>query len=516
MLKVGMGGRRMRRWAGAIVALEFVLGADASALQQAPKGGAGAPAFVEQSCTAVFGTFEHAKPSNARCGTVTVPQNRATPKDPRLVGVVLPVIVLEMPGATGTPLLFLAGGPGESSIEAVQEVFLETSIGQLLMRQRPIIAFDRRGLSSPLGRTSPDLGLLVSGGRSKTPSVITSSIDSAKDASKRLRAQGVELKNFSTPEAIDDIRDVSKSLGFEKLVLFGVSYGTRDALQFMRRHPTMVESAILDGVAPPQTTALFNLDSISASRRAVVRQVTAECAADIACHGEYPNLAATFERLDRVGSPPLRITANLPQAGGWRTVDLDPSSLLSTIGGVAGSEQIRAIIPQLLEDFASGDTLRRPLSPEVVMAAALDSALRLRGGRRMPVVYHVTVCSDIPGGSSERGGRAFCDALGVPFSGPDAITPVVSNTPVLLISSGYDSQTPPSMAAQAARTLSRSHQVNFRMVGHIAFRYPTTMACAAVVISSFMAQPDRDPATSCVDTVRPSFLPRRVDLPLSP
>src|SRR5262245_18853840 len=509
---VGMGGRRwVRRWGGVVVALEAVLGAAAPG-QQTP----GKPVFVQMPCSNAFGSFENAKPSVARCGTVTVPQSRSAPRGSRLVPVVLPVVIFEMPGAKGTPLLFIAGGPGESSIEAVQEVLLETSIGQLLMRERPIIAFDRRGLSSATGRTNPDLGMLVAGVRARAPLAIASSIDSARAAARRLRDQGVDLKNFGTPEAIEDIRDVSVALGFDKLVLFGVSYGTRDALQFMRRHPSMVERAILDGVAPPQTTALFNLDSIAASRRAIVRQVAAECAADIACNAEYPNLLATIDRLDRTGGPPLRITANLPQAGGWRTVDLDPSSLLSTIGGVAGTEQIRAIVPQLLEDFASGDTLRRPLSPEVVMAAALDSALRLRGGRKMPVVYHVVVCSDIPGGSSERGGRAFCDALGVPFTGPDAVAPVVSNTPVLLISSGYDSQTPPSMAAQAAQTLTRSHQVIFHMVGHVAFRHQTTMACAAVVIESFMAQPDRDPATSCVDNVRPSFLPRRADLPVSP
>jgi pimeloyl-ACP methyl ester carboxylesterase len=508
---VGMGGRRwLRRWGGAAVALEAVFGTGAGG-QQTP----GKPVFVQMPCGMAFGSFENAKPSVARCGTVTVPQSRSAPRDAKLVPVVLPVVIFEMPGAKGTPLLFLAGGPGESSIEAVQEVLLETSIGQLLMRERPIIAFDRRGLSSSTGRTNPDLGMLVAGSRSKAPLAIASSIDSARMAARRLREQGIELKNFGTPESIEDIRDVTVALGFDKLVLFGVSYGTRDALQFMRRHPSMVERAILDGVAPPQTTALFNLDSIAASRRAIVRQVAAECAADLACNSEYPNLTATIDRLDRSGGPPLRITANLPQAGGWRTVDIDPSSLLSTLGGVAGTEQIRAIVPQLLEDFASGDTLRRPLSPEVVMAAALDSALRLRGGRKMPVVYHVVVCSDIAVGSA-GGGRPFCDALGVPFAGADFVSPVVSNTPVLLISSGYDSQTPPSMATQAAQTLTRSHQVIFHMVGHVAFRHLTTMACAAVVIESFMAQPDRDPATSCVDNVRPSFLPRRADLPAGP
>ncbi|MGH9885547.1 MAG: alpha/beta fold hydrolase, partial [bacterium] len=303
----------------------------------------------------MFGTFEYAPPSVARCGTVTVPQNRATPNDTKLVNVVLPVIVFDMPGAKGTPLLFIAGGPGESAIDAVQQVVLNTSIGQLLMRERPIIVFDRRGVPSSVGRSSPELGMLLAGGPRSRLS-INSLVDSAKKVSKRAHDQGIDLQNFGTAEAIEDMHDVTAALGYTKLVLFGVSYGTRDALQFMRRHPEMVERAVLDGVAPPQTISLFDPDSIAAARRAVARQVVAECTADLACNAEYPHLDELLAKLGRVGAPPLRITANLPEAGGWRTVDLDPNSLLSTIGGAAGIEQVRAIVPQLLEDFTSGDT----------------------------------------------------------------------------------------------------------------------------------------------------------------
>lgn len=510
---VGRAGQRRRRnrWATHAIAVGALIGVPMAATAEPTGHG---PTFSPLPCTSVFGTFEHAPRSIARCGSVTVPQNRAKPDDPRLVNVVLPVVVFEMPGAKGTPLVFIAGGPGESAIDAVQQVFLETSIGQLLMRERPIVVFDRRGVTTPIGRSSPDLGMFLTGTGPRSRITVQALVDSAKKTALRGREQGVDLKNFGTQEAIEDIRDVALALGYSKLVLFGVSYGTRDALQFIRRYPNMVERAVLDGVAPPQTVTLFDPDSIAAARRAVARQVAAECTADLACNAEYPNLATQLERLGRAGAPPLRITANLPEVGGWRTVDLDPSSLLATIGGAAGIEQVRAIVPQLVEDFTSGDTLRRPLSPEVVLAAAADSLLRLAGPRRMPLIYHVTLCTDTPTGSLAGGGRAVCDALGVPFLGAGHVAPVRSDIPVLLLSSGYDSQTPPALAAEAARTLPRAHHVIFRMVGHLAFRHTTTMACAAVVIESFIVQPDGEPATSCVDTVRPSFLPRRADLPL--
>jgi len=81
--------------------------------------------------------------------------------------------------------------------------------------------------------------------------------------------------------------------------------------------------------------------------------------------------------------------------------------------------------------------------------------------------------------------------------------------PILLISSGYDAQTPAYFADEAAGSLRHSQRVVFPMVGHIATVRPLAMACAAIVIESFIAQPDRSPATECVSSVVPAFSPRR-------
>jgi hypothetical protein len=102
-----------------------------------------------------------------------------------------------------------------------------------------------------------------------------------------------------------------------------------------------------------------------------------------------------------------------------------------------------------------------------------------------------------------------CDALAVPFSGPEAITRVATDVPALLISSGYDSQTPPHFADETLGALSHGQRVLFPMVGHIATVRPLSMACAAVVIESFLAQPNHAPATECVAGVLPAFSPRQ-------
>ncbi|CAH2400317.1 hypothetical protein MES5069_250083 [Mesorhizobium escarrei] len=65
-----------------------------------------------------------------------------------------------------------------------------------------------------------------------------------------LIAKGIDLSAYNTAENAADINDVRKSLGIEKWVLYGVSYGTRLALEVMNEHPEGISASILDSVLP--------------------------------------------------------------------------------------------------------------------------------------------------------------------------------------------------------------------------------------------------------------------------
>ena len=106
------------------------------------------------------------------------------------------------------------------------------------------------------------------------------------------------------------------------------------------------------------------------------------------------------------------------------------------------------------------------------------------------------------------GDRRLCDALDVPFSGPEAIARVTTDVPILLISSGYDAQTPSRFAEATVGSLRHGYHVVFPMAGHIATVRPPAMACAAIVIESFLAHTDRAPSTECVSAVGPMFSAR--------
>ena len=486
----------------ATIAAALVGGGTLANAQSSPRSTE--PRFVEIPCTRPWGVAPNIPPTAMRCGTVVVPQNRRTPHDAGLLDVVLPVTVYALPGARGTPLVFLAGGPGESSIDAVQQVFLKTTTGQLAVRERPIIAFDRRGYSPVFDRTMPDLGSMTF--QPRAPGMLAALRDSLAQRRRDLLSHGVDPANFSTVDVVDDIADVARALHFEKVLLIGASYGTREALRFMQRHPKMVEAAILDGVAPPNATQLLDSAYLATSGRAIVSKIVSDCGADPACAADYGDLPKAVSTLAS-GSSPLRRTVLAPVAGDWRTVDVNGPSVLSVLGVAAAAEEIMANVPRIIVDFVGRDTLVGEVSPRVLFAATRDPKLETVT-QSVPLVYWIALCGDRPQGSPTGGSRQLCDALGVPFGGPDAIATISSDIPTLLISSGYDALTPADLADSAAKTLTRAQRVHFPNSGHVAFAQSMVSACAATVIESFVLRPDQAPPAGCINSVARAFAPR--------
>ncbi len=467
----------------------------------------GPPRFVELPCNATFGTTPASVDATMRCGTVTVPQDRAHPKDSRLMAVVLPVVVYATAGAHGTPIVFLPGGPGESSIDAAQRVLLETPTGQTLMREHPIIAFDRRGYSPVPDRASPDLGTILFEPRARRDLAVKPLSDSLALRAKALRKAGVNPANFTTLPAVDDIADVSLALGYSKIILFGASYGSREGLHFMRRHPGMVEASIMDGIAPPQATQILDSTYVANAGRRIVAQVVSECRSDSLCVAQYADLAQSIAKLADSTGGHLRRTAQFAATDPWRTIEVAGASILSVLGVASSDEGMRASVPRIITELASEDTLHDEFALRVFLAAAIDPSLQTASRQTAPLVYYIALCGDRPQGEPKAGNRMLCDALGVPFTGPEAVDPVKSDIPTLLISSGYDAQTPSVLADDAAKTLSNARRVHFADAGHVAFARPLAMACSALIIDSFLHGP-RDPIpTSCIGRVSPAFLP---------
>ena len=81
-------------------------------------------------------------------------------------------------------------------------------------------------------------------------------------------------------------------MSLARINIYGVSYGTRWALEVMRRHPNLVRAAVLDGVYPPQVNGEQNEPDIV---RRAFEQLYTDCANDTLCRDRHPNLRGTVE-----------------------------------------------------------------------------------------------------------------------------------------------------------------------------------------------------------------------------
>ena len=73
-----------------------------------------------------------------------------------------------------------------------------------------------------------------------------------KNCKTRLTANHIDINAYNNASAAQDIEDLRNALGLGKLNLYGVSYGTRIALTYLRKFPENVHAIVLDGMEPPE------------------------------------------------------------------------------------------------------------------------------------------------------------------------------------------------------------------------------------------------------------------------
>lgn len=152
-------------------------------------------------------------------------------------------------------MFVLSGGPGES-VSAATDVYVDALAPAHATRD--LILVDQRGtgLSGAL-RCPASFELAETIG------------DFHREAARCGAALGPRLPLFTTPDVVEDLEDVRRELGVERIELYGVSYGTRTALAYAARYPEHVSRLVLDSVVPLAGPGAFRLNSFTATPRVV-------------------------------------------------------------------------------------------------------------------------------------------------------------------------------------------------------------------------------------------------------
>jgi len=444
----------------------------------------------------------------AKCATLTVPEDRSSP-DGRKIALHIAVLPANTLSPKPDPLFILAGGPGQAASTLGPFAALLNDV----RTTRDIVLVDQRGT----GRSAP-LDCKPFAPDERLESLVDVDVlPRARACAQELAAKGIDPAQYTTSAWIADLEAVRHALGYPRINLWGGSYGTRVALEYLRRHPDRIRSAVLDGVAPPGM--IVSLD-VWPTRELALDAVLAACAASASCRGAHPDVAASLAALERtLGAQGRDVDILDPRTGQPQRLRLTYTTVLGLLQPLIYGPESAAMLPEIVGRAAAGDY--GPLLATTSMTIA-DTAARMNAALH----FSVTCAEDVPRitpaardaalasartAPLARTALAVCDVWPKGSAPADFATPVTSNVPVLLLSGGLDPVTPPKYGDEVARTLSNSRHIVAPGYGHIVSAH----ACGPQLVARFIDQPgfDKLPAT-CIThfekSTRPPMWPDRL------
>ena len=432
------------------------------------------------------------------CGKLTVFENRQT-RTGRTIDLNVVVLPAFDQKSKAEPFFHLEGGPG---VAATNVAGFYATDGREYRRHHDVVLVDQRGTGASNRLAIPP---------EKSPQGQLREMYPV-DYVEQMRAaceQHADLTQYTTSIAMDDLDDVRAWLGYDRINLFGLSYGTRAVLVYLRQHPEHVRTITLIGVAP--TYLRMPMYHSQAADRAM-NLLLEECEQDAQCHAAFPNVRDDWKKVladlqrapaqvkyaapDRKNSPvALEIQRDIfaEKIRNWM-YDRDRASRISLVVHEAANGNFQPFLSQAIgssaSDFiADGMYLCVTCAEDVPF---IDQAEAARMDADNPfgnyrVFQQTRACSLWPRGE-------------IPS---DYREPVRSGVPALIFSGNFDPVTPPQRGEEVARYLPNSRHVIIPEAGHGPFGV-TNIDCLDRLILEFLdkANPKKLDA-SCVEQMKP-------------
>ena len=472
-------------------------------------------ALVEEPCTGIPVT-------EARCLRLTVPENQTTRR-----GRTISLRIVVLP-ATGTDraedaVVYLAGGPGQAATELIDDSSLAADG---LRVRRDIVFADQRGT----GGSNP-LTCQFYGPPDQPQAYFDTFLPIQKVRACRSRLeQTADLAQYTTSASVEDLEAIRVALKYPQLTLLGGSYGTRLAMEYVRRYEPRVRAAILDSAVTPATHAPERFGQFAA---AALDGLIDECLAAPECARAFPAIREearqVFDRL-RQGS----VTATVAHPSFPEGSRASPEGSRASPGGSRARrrpaevtltrDHVAEAIRYLM--YSSLGASRVPLYLHEAFngnfSPIADFLIRWRAEGTFEGLYlSITCAEDVPlvapdaaerddptylGGYRVRQQRAACEEWPRGARSEASGLPVKTSVPVLLTSGALDPVTPSENGDTIARTLSHSLHLRVPSSGHS----PAGLAgldCLANLKRAFIESARTDGLdTSCVSGIaRPEF-----------
>jgi pimeloyl-ACP methyl ester carboxylesterase len=223
----------------------------------------------------------------AELGKFSVPENRNV-QSSRLIDLYFVRFKSTNPNP-GNPIVYLSGGPGGQGIATAKGPRFELFMA--LRKLADVIAFDQRGtgLSNQIPPCNEQAKLSLS-----KPGEFDDYISKMKEATAKCtsfwKSKNVQLEGYTTVESSNDLEDLRKNLGASKLNLWGLSYGSHLAFDFIKRYEKSVEKVVLAGLEGPNHTI-----KLPSNNQNYLEYLNAKIQEDEKASMAYPNLLKMME-----------------------------------------------------------------------------------------------------------------------------------------------------------------------------------------------------------------------------
>lgn len=392
---------------------------------------------------------------DVRCGTIHVWEDRS--RQSRRISLYVVVLKAKSGIPVGDAFFAIQGGPGQSVTQ------LADFYGRLLTgvrERRDIVLLDVRGT----GRSNP-LNCLLHLPESDSTDLFP--VERIQKCRAELEEHS-DLRQYTTSNIVADIDDVRAVLGYQQISFYGTSYGTRVAVEYLRRYPARVRTMTLKGVVPP--SLISPLTHAPDAHRAL-NDLLDRCEADPKCHQAFPrsrlNLQKTVEALRRGA-----VRFDLQTSSGTRGVTITLGLFGEALRNLLYSPQSAASVPLILDRIEKGDWSE--------IAAIVDRTKQTLNGQLSVGMFLSVTCTEdtllikerniwstaIFGAFRVRQQQQACRVWTRGFMPRDFHRAVRSNRPVLLISGEDDPVTPPRFGKEVAQTLPNSLNLVVPNNGH--------------------------------------------------
>ncbi len=435
------------------------------------------------------------------CFELVVAEDRRKPAGRK---VRLPVVVFRATSArVGAPVLFINGGPGvHSSTAGSSATWWNRRIKQLsFLKGRDLIIYDQRGV----GASKPALDCPGVKKTRRDPLNADLLRRVLTDCARRLRGQGINIASYNTAANVADIVDLRRALKIKIWNLWGQSYGSRVALEVMRRQPAGVRSVILDGPYPPQIGRKFNW---AAPTLTTIGKILALCGEATGCKERLEDPRKRWvELLQRLHKSPV-VTVSKPGGGltpmSFRINDV---MLMWVVQDSLYTGRGLRRLPSLIAALSQPKPDTRLLSRMVQ-----DYDLNVYGPYYSHGAAYAVSCNDNPRPDQEDERQIarrhphlkpwiedMLSVDGCAIFAPGGkimlnFEPVKSTIPTLIIAGGLDLATPPAWGKETAKHLPNSRLFVFANASHDVSDLP----CAQIVMRAFLNRPEARPTHKCM------------------